>query len=90
MLEYVSEAGRQRRHKEEATAMSLVVPALLHVIKIARMMVVNGIVFISVTNRMVVMRQAVHGVLGRRECDGYGWHHKGKDSKGGDPDRHSE
>ena len=92
VLEGVARASRQRGHAEQTATIGLVVAAasMLLVIKIARMVVVDRLVLVCHPHSMVVMRQAVHNVLCRREGDGDGRCRKRKDSEGGDPDRHIE
>jgi hypothetical protein len=93
MFEYVCEARYQRGHTEEPTAVGLVIPItmrMLYVIEATRMMIVNSMVLVIVTNCMVGVGQAINGVLSRRERHGNRWYNKGKNGHGGDPDRHSK
>ena len=40
----------------------------------------DSTIVVLLTNPMIVMRQAINGVLSRRKGDGYGWCHEGEHS----------
>ena len=92
-LDYMSEAGRQRRHTEEPTAVRLVIPTLmrmLHMVQVARMLLISGLVVVVVADRVFGVGQAINSILHRREGDRDWRCNKGKDRRSGDPDRHSK
>jgi hypothetical protein len=63
---------------------------MLHVIEASRMMIVEDMVLVVVTNRVVGVGQAINSVPSRREGDRDWRCNKGKDCRSGDPDRHSK
>lgn len=92
-FKYKSEAGCQRRHAKQTTAVGFAVPVavrMLYLAQIARMLVISRLVLVVVTNCMVGMSQAVDCVPSRREGDRDWRCNKGKDRRSGEPNRRSK
>ena len=93
VLENLSRAGRQGGYTEKTTALGLVVPVtvrMLHMVQVAPLLLISGLVMVVVAYRMIGVGQAVDSVLGGSECDRDWRCNKGKNRCGGDPDRYSK
>ena len=75
--------GRECSHAEEPTAVRRLFAILrvLYLIQVPPIVMAGSMVVKHPINRVIIMGQAIDGVLRRSKCHGYGWRHEGEHSK---------